>query len=87
MKHTVEIPESFLLTIAICGKMGSGELPALIQAWAAKECERLGLKDVLKELQEKAIIELGQRMQKVLGKDVTDKLNNILSQTMQKVTR
>ncbi len=82
MKHTVEIPESFLLTIATCGKMGSGELPTLIQTWATKDCECLGLKDALKELQEKTIIELGQRMQNVLGKDVTDKLNNMISQIM-----
>ncbi len=45
---TVEIPEPYLLLIAVAGKMGSGELLDSMKFWAEKECVKHGLeKDML----------------------------------------
>ena len=42
MEHSVNIPEWALLTIAVHGNMGDGELPDMMKFWARDECKRLG---------------------------------------------
>mgnify|MGYP003551818683 CR=1 FL=1 len=50
--HSVEIPESLLLILASRGNMGDDRIPKIMQLWAERECERLGLAE--KMIQEKA---------------------------------
>ena len=73
-KLTVEIPEYFLLTIAVHGSMGDGELPALMRIWAQNECRRLGLDGKLKELQDERLRDLEKRIRNVMGDDAMDEL-------------
>lgn len=84
-KHPIEIPEWYLLTIAVHGNMGDGELPDLMATWARRICIELGLSDKLEKLREERRNELKSRLQNVLGdefvegveamiKEVTDKL-------------
>ena len=44
-KITVEIPENYLLCIAILGNTGDGRLSKKIQIWAEKACNNAGLQD------------------------------------------
>ena len=73
-KLTVEIPEYFLLTIAVHGNMGDGELPDLMRIWAQNECRRLGLDGKLKELQDERMRDLEKRIRNVMGDDAIDDL-------------
>ena len=73
-KLTVEIPEYFLLTIAVHGKMGDGKLPDLMRTWAQNECRRLGLDGKLKELQDERLRDLEKRIRNVMGDDAIDDL-------------
>jgi hypothetical protein len=75
-KLTVEIPEFFLLTIAVHGNMGGGELPDIMRVWAQNECQRLGLMDKYVQLQKDRLRELEKRIRNVLGNDAVDKLNS-----------
>jgi len=76
MKHTVEIPELFLLVIAIHGNMGDGELPDLMKIWARGECGRLGLSEKFRELQKECLDELRLRLRNTLGNDLMNDLEN-----------
>ena len=73
-KLTIEIPEYFLLTIAVHGNMGDGELPALKRIWAQNECRRLGLDGKLKELQDERLRDSEKRIRNVMGDDAIDDL-------------
>jgi len=64
--HQVEIPEVYLLAIAI-GSMGDEELLNLIRTWAFEECKRLDLGDSVVELQRKRLAELEIRLKNALG--------------------
>ena len=77
MEHSVNIPEWALLTIAVHGNMGDGELPDMMKFWARDECKRLGLGEKLEELQEERFQEMRQRMTKVLGPEVIGKIERM----------
>lgn len=64
--HKVEIPESFLVMIAACGKMGDGELLRFHQFWAQGECSRLGLDDKVREYQKSVVAELKSRLKNTI---------------------
>ena len=69
MKHSVEISEEYLLQIATCGKMGSGELTEMMRLWAERECNRLGLSGKLLELQIAKVKELRESLRNIIGDD------------------
>lgn len=73
-KHTVEIPEFYLLTIAAYGNMGDGDLPKIMQIWAQRECKRLGIESKMIDLQKEHLRELEKRIRNVVGNDAVDKL-------------
>lgn len=75
-QHTVEIPEWALLTIATHGNMGSGEVPRMMQVWAEKECERLGLKEKLRKEREERYQDLKQRVSSLWGSDTVQKVED-----------
>ena len=63
--HVVEIPEAYLLDIAAYGSLGGGKTAGLTQAWAAEECERLGLHDQLVELQQRNLERLSRKLEEL----------------------
>jgi hypothetical protein len=65
--HEVEIPELYLLILAVHGNMGDGEIPGLMKAWARGECERLELREELMRMQNERVRELRDRILKVEG--------------------
>lgn len=75
----VTMPKWFLLTLAVHGNMGDGELPKLIQIWAQNECKRLEIWDEFVLLQKEKTQELEQRLRNVFGDDSIDKLVNEIS--------
>jgi len=83
----VEIPEVYLLTIAVHGNMGSGELPDLMKAWALKECKRAGLEKRVKALQEERLKELAKRLRNTLGDDFMDKVDVELNKVSKLLTQ
>ena len=78
-KHAVEIPEFYLLVMATHGNLGSGTVPKLMQTWATKECERLGLHDQLVELRKRNLEKLRQRLQNVLGEQEVEYIDSAIS--------
>ena len=84
-KHTVEIPEHYLLTIAAYGKMGDGELPDLMANWVRKMCNNLGLGSELHKLQDERRAELSRRLRNVLGSDFMDKTEAMIEETVGKL--
>lgn len=73
-KYTVEIPEWALLTLAAYGKMGDGEVPKLMQAWAKAECTRLGLQEKMQAEQERIYQELKRRAANVWGESMVERV-------------
>lgn len=84
-KHTIEIPEYYLLTIAVHGKMGDGELPDLMRTWASRLCRELGLEDELQKLQDERLQELKRRLQNTFGDEFVAKVEIVTKQTVQKL--
>lgn len=84
-KHTITIPEFYLLTLAVHGNMGDGEIPDLMKRWARQECERLGLGAELRKLQEERRAELNRRLRNTLGDEFVDKIENTINKTMDKL--
>ena len=72
--HSVEIPESLLLILASRGNMGDDRIPKIMQLWAERECERLGLAE--KVLQEKArnYAEIKARVSAIIGSDTIEEV-------------
>lgn len=85
-EHTVTIPEFYLLTLAVHGNMGDGEIPDLMKNWAKRECERLNLGVELQKLQEQRRLELNQRLRNSLGDEFVDKIESTINQTITKLT-
>lgn len=85
-KHTVEIPEFYLLVIATHGNLGSGKVPALMRAWATRECERLGLHDQFVALQKRNLVELRERLKNTLGQESVDYIDNAISKWIETVS-
>ncbi|KKN78340.1 hypothetical protein LCGC14_0351990 [marine sediment metagenome] len=74
MLHKVDIPETYLLIIAVHGKMGDGELPDFMRMWAQKECRNLGISEKVSKLQNEKMIELKNRLSKVIGSENVNKI-------------
>lgn len=85
-KVQVEIPIEFLLTVAVWGNMGDGELPDLMCNWAQRLCKENGLSDQLAERRRKKTEALSKRLKNVLGNDLFDKMTGIIDETMGKIT-
>jgi len=77
-KHSVDIPEGFLIQIAVYGKMGDGELSDYMRNWAVQECKRLGLMQKVITTQSRKIIELRNRLTKVAGLDAMGKIDEAI---------
>lgn len=73
-KLKVEIPKWYLLTLAVNGNMGDGELPTIMRIWAQKECERLGIYDEMRELQKDRPREMEKRLRGVLGDEAVGQI-------------
>jgi hypothetical protein len=84
-KHIVEIPELYLIHIAASGKMGTGELLALMRIWAEKECERLGLMPKLREEQKAILKKSHEHLSNALGKENMQKIDTAIEETAQKL--
>lgn len=82
---TIEVPEIFLLTVAVYGNMGDGELPDLMASWARKKCIELGLGGRLVELQEERREELESRLRKVMGEKFVNGLKNEIDMAIEKL--
>jgi hypothetical protein len=83
-KYSVEIPEWYLLTIATWGNLGDNELPELMQLWAEKECNRLGLKEKLSAERKLKLEILTQRMKRTLGNELTEEITDYVNQAVDK---
>ena len=70
----VVIPKQILLTLAVYGNMGDGELPKIMQVWAERECLRVGLSEEVRLAREERYLELKRRVRNVVGSDVIGKL-------------
>lgn len=70
----VDIPTKLLLTIAVYGNMGDGELSSLYRTWAEKQCEQLGLTAELQAMQEEKFQELARRVNNVMGDGFSERL-------------
>lgn len=81
-KIQVEMPDWFLLTIAVHGDMGSGDLSDLMQSWAREQCEKHGLGKRLRELQEENIAELRKRIANVLGRNAVEQLERDIDEAV-----
>lgn len=75
-KITVEIPEVYLMQIAVYGKMGTGELADSIRMWAQKELQKAGLGEKFKEEQIKHLNQLHQSLRNVLGDEIVGHLDS-----------
>lgn len=84
-EHIVTIPEVYLLILAVNGNMGSGDVPDFMRQWAKKEVDRLGLERQYRNLQKEHIDELRSRLRKTLGNEMTNKLENSLSEVTAKI--
>lgn len=56
--------------------MSDGELPKLMQLWAEKECERLGLRQVMLEEKNKLYQETKARAAAILGSHTVEDLES-----------
>jgi hypothetical protein len=84
-KHKIEIPEYYLLTIAVYGKMGEGELPDLMATWARRLCAELGLENELRRLQDERYQELKRRLQNVFGDEFVAQVDVMTKETVRKL--
>jgi hypothetical protein len=87
MPRIVEIPDSFLLTIAVYGNMGDGDLPDIMRIWAQKECRRLGLQEEMIKLQKYRLRELEIKIRNVMGDDAIDKLGNDIKKVAKAINK
>lgn len=78
-EYKVSIPEWALLTIAVHGNMGDGELPDMMKDWATGECKRLGLDDKLEAERAERYAQLRARLANLLGDDVIEKIDQEVS--------
>jgi len=86
-KHKIEIPEIYLIIIATYGKLGTGETPRIMQLWAKQECERLGLRDKVREMQRRNMVELRQQIKNTLGQEAIDSLDNAMNTIIKKLKK
>lgn len=80
--HSVEIPEGWLVLLAAHGKMGSGDVPRLMQQWAGNQCRVLGIEDKMLEMKAEYTSELRQRLANTLGSDAMSKVDSLISKTL-----
>ena len=85
MEYTIKIPEIYLIHIAATGKMGSGDLMDNMKFWAQRECDRLGLKNKVREAQTGNIKALRERLNNTLGKDLMGELDQSIKNTLKKL--
>ena len=84
-EYMVRIPKFYLLTLAVHGNMGDGELPGLMRTWAERECQKLGLTKEMRQLQDSHLKELQVRLTNVLGKDMVEQINTTISEAIKKL--
>ncbi|MBC8460855.1 MAG: hypothetical protein H8D67_22945 [Deltaproteobacteria bacterium] len=82
---TVEIPEQYLLQIAVAGNMGDGQLLKLMQVWAEKECVCHGLKQNMLNLMDKRLDEMRGRLENIIGNDVMTDIDIAITNIMEKL--
>lgn len=78
-KHSVEMPESFLMTIATHGNLGDGDLPRLMQIWAENECKRLNITDDLLKMKHEKYKMLKEQVSNLLGSDTVERIEKAVS--------
>lgn len=81
-KLTVDIPEVYLMQIAVYGKMGTGDLSDSIQVWAEKELIKAGLGDKFKEEQIKHLNQLHESLRNVLGDDIVSQMDSQIAKAV-----
>lgn len=86
-KVTVEIPEPYLLQVAVAGEMGDGHLLASMQAWAEQECVRCGLEQNMRSLMTKRLEEMRLRLKNVIGDDLMTEIDTAIITTIDKLRR
>lgn len=93
-EHAISIPESFLLTIAVHGNLGDGELPRFMQVWAEDYCKELGLTADLLSLKNEKYEELRKRVSNIFGSDTVANIERVaglagpvISDALRKVKR
>ena len=74
--HTIQIPEAYLLILAAQGKMGSGEIPKMMQRWAEEACEQLGLQQKMLDEKRRNYEEVKARAQNILGSNTVAEVEN-----------
>jgi len=86
-KVLVEIPEFYLLTIAVYGNMGDGDLPDLMKIWAQKVCKEVGLHEEMIKMQNEKLREQEKRLRNILGDDMVNDIHNTIEDTIKKISQ
>lgn len=71
----ISIPLYYLLQIAVQGKLGSGELPSLMQRWAQNELRDNGYEEQLINAQNENIEIMKKNLKNVIGEDIVKTIN------------
>lgn len=71
---TVEIPEAYLIILAVHGNMGDGEVPILMQDWAERQCKQLGLGRKMEDEKIKRYEIVRERATKILGPKMIEQI-------------
>lgn len=77
-KLTVEIPEDYLITIAVFGNMGNGQLPYSMKAWAERELVKLGKIDKLVAMKAAKLSGMQKRLENIIGASKAEDINKAI---------
>ncbi len=81
----VDIPVSYLLQLAVAGKMGDGELLLAIKQWAENKCIEHGLKENMLTLMDKRLEDMKSRLANIVGNDYMNEIATAISSTVEKL--
>jgi len=81
----LEMPTWMLLQIAVCGKMGDGELCESMRLWAIRECEGHGLKEVLSRNRAEHLVKMRKRIHNIVGSEGLAKMDGAIDDVMDKL--
>ena len=70
----VKIPVEWLLTLAVHGNMGDGEIPDIMQRWAKNKLIEAGYQKEYSDRQREKIKEATQKIKNIIGDDKTSKV-------------
>lgn len=82
---TVDIPVSYLLQLAVAGKMGDGELLLAIKQWAENKCIEHGLKENMLTLLDKRLKDMRTRLTNIVGNDLMNEIDVAIETTFEKI--